>query len=97
MKIRLDVKNHCIETEVRRLHEAGISRYFRGGQDRHRVEGELMLLKKALTAFDFARLRSHWPMLAGGDDGEVILTWSENRLPCLKFDDRDIVPPANEA
>lgn len=96
MRIRLDLMHHCIETEVRRRHDAAISRYFKGGQAKAEVEAELVLLEKALTTFDFAGLRSRWPMVAGGDGRPVLLTWYDNRRPCLRFDDRCIIPPANE-
>ena len=98
MKIQLDLTHHCIETEIRRLHEAAMSRYFkRGTGDKKAVEKELVLLENALTAFDFPRLRSGWSVLAGGDDRPVSLHWEDNRRPCLQVDDQRVVPPAKEA
>ncbi|WP_319521874.1 hypothetical protein [uncultured Desulfosarcina sp.] len=96
MKIQLDLTNHCIQTEVKRRHEAAISRYFKGGGDTEAIEAELVLLEKALTAFDFARLRSRWPVLAGGGDRPVFLVCDGSDRPCLQFDDRSICPPADE-
>lgn len=98
MKIQLDLTHHCIETEIRRLHEAAMSRYFKKGtDDKKAVEKELVLLEKALTAFDFPRLRSGWSVLAGGDDLPVLLGWEDRRRPCLEVDDHRIVPPATKA
>ncbi|BBO75813.1 hypothetical protein DSCW_32300 [Desulfosarcina widdelii] len=97
MKIQLDLTNHCIQTEVKRRHEAAISRYFKGRKDREAIEAELVLLEKALSSFDFARLRSRWPVLAGGDDRPVFLVDGDSGLPCLRFDDQAIRPPADES
>jgi hypothetical protein len=96
MKIRLDLANHCIETEIKRRHEAAMSQYFKGGKDKDAVEAELVLLEKALKAFDFDRLRGRWAILSGGDNRPVFLVGDDNDLPCLQFDDRSIVPPADE-
>lgn len=96
MKIQLDLTNHCIQTEVKRRHEAAISRYFKSGKNKEAIEAELVLLEKALTAFDFAHLRSRWPELSGGDDRPVFLIDDDSGRPCLRFDDRTIRPPADE-
>jgi len=96
MKIQLDLTNHCIQTEVKRRHEAAISRYFKSGGSKEAIEAELVLLEKALAAFDFALLRSRWPELSGGDDRPVFLAWDDSGRPCLRFDDRSIHPPADE-
>jgi hypothetical protein len=97
MKIQLDLTIHCIQTEVKRRHEAAISRYFKSGKDRESIEAELVLLEKAISSFDFASLRSRWPELAGGDARLVFLFSDDSGLPCLRFDDRSIRPPADES
>ena len=73
MKIQLDLTNHCIQTEVKRRHEAAISRYFKSGGNKDAIEAELVLLEKALAAFDFARLRSRWPELSGGERQRIAI------------------------
>ena len=93
MKIKLNLKNHCIQTEVKRRHEAAISRFFKSGKDTDAIEAELVLLEKALAAFDFAHLRSRWPALSGGDDCPVFLVSDDSGRPCLQFDGRSICPP----
>ena len=95
MPIRLDVTTHCVETAIRRCHEAAMSRYFKPGTHNAALEAELVLLEAALEAFDFARLRSRWPVLAGGDDRPVFLTRDHEGRPCLQVDDSRIVPPAD--
>jgi hypothetical protein len=96
MKIRLDLASHCIETEIKRRHEAAMSRYFKGGKDKGAIEAELVLLEKALKAFDFDRLRGRWAILSGGDNSPVFLTEDDDDRPCLQFDNRSVVPPADE-
>ena len=96
MKIRLDLTNHCIETEVRRRHEAAMSRYFKGKEDKDALDAQLVLLEKSLAAFDFDRLRGRWPALAGGSDHPVFLAGDNHDRPCLQFDDRSVVPPADD-
>jgi hypothetical protein len=65
MKIRLDLADHCIETEIKRRHETAMSRYFKRGKDKDAIEVELILLENALNAFDFDRLRGRWAVLSG--------------------------------
>jgi hypothetical protein len=96
MKIRLDLVNHCIETEIKRRHEAAMSRYFKGGKDKDAIEAELILLENALNAFDFDRLRGQWAVLSGGDDRPVFLTREDDDRPCLEFNNCLVVPPADE-
>ncbi|HSO20350.1 MAG TPA: hypothetical protein VLT88_12885 [Desulfosarcina sp.] len=96
MKIRLDLSGHCIETEVNRRHEAAMSRYFKGREDVDALDAELVLLEAAIDAFDFEGLRSGWPVMAGGEERPVFLTRDDRDRPCLQFDGRRIVPPANE-
>lgn len=96
MQIRLDLTRHCIATEIKRRHEAAISRYFKTANGRAAGDAELVLLEAALTAFDFGRLRSRWPVLAGGNDLPVTLAAADDGGPCLRFGDTCIVAPAEE-
>lgn len=96
MKLQLDLTNHCIQTEVKRRHEAAISRYFKSGGSKESIEAELVLLEKALAAFDFSLLRGRWPELSGGADRPVFLVDDNSGRPCLRFGDRSIRPPADE-
>jgi hypothetical protein len=97
MRIRLDLTRHCIETELRRRHEAAMSRYFKKPGARTSIEGELVLLEKALAAFDFGRLRSRWPVLAGGEKSAVHLTADDTGRPFLLAGRHRIHPPAVQA
>jgi hypothetical protein len=96
MRIHLDLKRHCIETEIKRRHEAAISRYFKKVGEKKQTERELMLLEDALKAFVFHELRNRWPILAGGEEGEVYLTQDEEGILCLVAGCYCIRPPFDE-
>lgn len=96
MKILLALEKHCIETEIKRRHEAAMSRFFKDTENRAAAETELVLLEKALAAFDFACLRGQWPVLSGGHSCPVCLTYDDIGHPCLCFKSRCIIPPGNE-
>ena len=74
MDIFLNLEKHCIETEIKRLHNRCISRYFKRDGDLPMIEAELELLADALKTLDFAALRSRYPQLAGQGDAPVVLT-----------------------
>ena len=73
--IRLDLSAHCVETEIRRQYNIRISRYFKAGAsgDKADLETEIELLVEALENFDFKRLRSGYPALAGGSHDDIRL------------------------
>ncbi|MBC2712022.1 MAG: hypothetical protein HGJ94_13870, partial [Desulfosarcina sp.] len=86
MNIELDLKRHCIETEMKRRYNAAISRYFKADSDKTDLEKELALLQQALQAFDFQQLRSRWPVLSGGSGCRVFLTLDAAGQPNLSFE-----------
>jgi hypothetical protein len=96
MKIQLNLENHCIETEIKRRHEAAMAHYFKDEEGRGAAEMELVLLEKAIESFDFAHLRNQWPVLTGGSTCPVFLTCDDFGPPCLQFENRRIIPPGNE-
>jgi hypothetical protein len=71
--LKLDLTRHCIETEVRRLHERCIRDYFKQPEDRPRLEAAIDLLREALETFDFPALRACHPALAGQTEHRVAL------------------------
>ena len=52
MELRLDLKSHCIETELKRLYERALGRYFKPDADETALEARIDLLKKALEHLD---------------------------------------------
>jgi hypothetical protein len=97
MTIRLDLARHCIETALKRRHNAAISRYFNSHTPSRDLEDEIELLGQALKAFDFNSLRSQYRPLAGHSDVIVRLTQGPAGQPTLAFEGISIVPPAHPA
>lgn len=96
MKVHLDLAYHCIETALKRSHNAAISRYFNSHNHSRDLEDEIELLGQALKAFDFNCLRSQYRPLAGHSDVIVVLTHGLAGQPTLTFDGISIVPPAHQ-
>ena len=86
MKIVLDLKRHCIETEMKRCMNTAISRYFKADSEKIDLEYEIALLQQAYQVFDFLQLRSRWPALSGGSEIRVFLTRDAAGLPNLRFE-----------
>lgn len=97
MTIHLDLAHHCIETAIKRRHNAAISCYFKSPDHENDLEDEIELLGQALKAFDFNSLRSKWRPLSGHSDVIVTLTHGPTGQPMLAFDKLFIVPPASLA
>ncbi|BBO91108.1 hypothetical protein [Desulfosarcina ovata] len=95
--IELDLNHHCIETEIRRRHNAAISQYFKAASDKTALEETIDLLDQALRAFDFRQLRSRWPLLGGHASCRIWLTQNAQGHPELRMDSTRIVPPAEPA
>ena len=84
MKIRLDLSSHCVETEIKRLHNRSLSSYFKtNGSEKIRLETTIECLHQALTRMDFSRLRTAHPALAGSTTQEVALCIENDRLRIL--------------
>lgn len=73
MKIRLDLSRHCIETEIKRLYNKSVSRYFKDQNSRETLDIQIDVLQKALERLDFPFLRSRYPNLAGGVERDIYL------------------------
>jgi hypothetical protein len=97
MTIRLDLSRHCIETALKRCHNAAISRYFNVSNPSSDLEDEIELLGQALKTFDFNYLRSHYRPLAGHSAVIVRLTQGSAGQPTLTFEGVSIVPPDHPA
>lgn len=84
MEIQLDVRRHCIETEIKKLYNAALGVYFRPGADKAGLEARIDLLKLALDAFDFPGLRGRCPDLCGGSSQVVVLLKGPEGGPQLR-------------
>ncbi len=71
MEFKLDLKKHCIETELKRQYNKYLSLYFKNPTKEHekRIEILLYLLKN----LDFSSLRSRYPEFSGKLDKPLYL------------------------
>jgi len=74
MNIKLNLRQHCIETEIKKCYHRSVSQYFNSDKNKELLEEQIEMLKTALEQFDFPRLRSKYPELAGHNDAEVFLS-----------------------
>ncbi len=86
-EIRLDLRRHCVETEIKRRYHLALGAYFRPGADRAQLEARIGLLKRALEGFDFPGLRGRHPELCGGSSQPVVLFESPEGVPGLQVGD----------
>ncbi len=86
MEIQLNLKTHCIETEIKRLYEQAVRQYFKPHADKAALEETIDLLKKALECYDFSRLRSRYPALFGHTDARVVLCTGTEEQFRLRID-----------
>ena len=85
MEIKLNLKNHCIASEIKKLYNKSVSSYLKQARsklpyDETSMEEKIELLKDALESLDFPGLRSRYKALAGKTDSLVLLGLSDNRL-----------------
>jgi hypothetical protein len=81
MDVQLDLSTHCIETEIKRCYNLKISAYFKAGlNERQRLEPIIDMLRLALETFDFAKLRTRYPALAGGRRHNIRLSLKNKRV-----------------
>ncbi len=78
MEIGLDLRRHCIKTEVKRQYNKMLSQYFKSGEKD--LEGKIEFLKDLLQNVDWAGLRSRFSPLAGNSDAEVKISRKEDGL-----------------
>ncbi len=90
MNIKLNLRKHCIETEIKKIYNRSVSQYFKSGTDKAQLEKQIDLLKTFLEKSDFSYLRSTYPELAGHSDADVTLkTDGQDRIIIL-LDDKKI-------
>ena len=90
--IRLDLSKHCIETEIKKVYNQSVFRYFKAGSDKNQLENQIDILKKAMEQVDFAGLRRVYPELEGHNHSEVFLSKdAENRM-VITINDQKIEP-----
>lgn len=78
MKFKLQLKNHCIETALRRLYNNSISEYFKNPTKTN--EAKIALLEIALRNINFPELRSKYPELNGSLQREIEIDIKHDKI-----------------
>ena len=86
-EIHLDVRRHCVETEIKNLYNLALGAYFKSDADKPELEARIGLLKLALEGFDFPGLRGRHPDLCGGSSQPVMLFEEPEGEPQLRVGD----------
>ncbi len=86
LAIELDLRRHCIETAVKRVHNRLLSEYFSSKGNDSESEEKLELLQKALNCFDFASLRTVHKELAGNSEARIVLSDNPGCPPEISID-----------
>jgi len=74
MKIKLNLKKHCVETELKRLYNRSLSQYFKPGSNQEQIEKIIDVIKTVLENSNISNLRSKYPELAGKSEANIVLT-----------------------
>lgn len=95
MEIELNLKNHCIASEIKKLYNRSVSTYLKKAHylkpdDTVPVEETIELLKKALETLDLPGLRNKHPVLAGKTDTPVMLGMSYNLGLYISIDNKKV-------
>ena len=74
MKIKLNLKKHCVETELKRLYNRSLSQYFKPGSNQKQIEKIIDVIKIVLENSNISNLRSKYPELSGNSEANIVLT-----------------------
>jgi len=80
MYIQLDLSKHCIETEIKKLHDQSIFQYFKSNEIRENIEERLDILQMALEELNCGKLRSTYAELAGHNNDDIRLSKEKDEL-----------------
>lgn len=92
MIIDLNLRRHCIETEIRQIHNRCMMSYFKNPDDRNRLSATIEILDLVMADWNFPALRSAYPELAGGGDSPVQLIAECPEQATLRINGREIQP-----
>ena len=74
MKIKLNLKKHCVETELKRLYNRSLSQYFKPGSNQKQIEKIIDVIKTVLENSNISNLRSKYPELSGNSEANIVIT-----------------------
>jgi len=84
MKLELNLRKHCVETELKRLYNRSLSEYFKRGSNQKQLEKIIDVLKTVLENSNFSKLRYTYPKLAGKSEANIVLAAdSQNHVVIL--------------
>ena len=93
MNHKLSLKQHCIETEIKKRYNSFISEYFRtGDREAPELEETIEMFREALETLDFGNLRSRYPELRGNSDADAALFKDEAGRLYININGVDIEP-----
>lgn len=67
--VKLNLKEHCIETAAKKALQELISEYLKNEETGEKIE----LLRKCITTQNFRKIKTQRPELSGGKDVHVII------------------------
>ena len=89
MNIKLNLSQHCIETEIKLLYNQSVLKYFKAN-DKNQLEKQMKILQHALKTLDFKKLRSTYPKLAGQCSDRVELSMNDNNQIIIQINGKNI-------
>ena len=90
MRLRLDLGNHCVASEIRRIYNARVRECLGRGR-LSADDGEVIeLLKSLLETVDFSSLRASCRELAGRPGTEAVLVQGDDRRVWIEINNKRI-------
>lgn len=87
MRVKLHLKDHCIETEAKRELRRLMNAFFDSDNSPAGLIESIDILKEFLTRSDFPSLRSSDMRLTGDIESIVYIATDEEGNICLSFED----------
>ena len=92
MKIKLNLKKHCVETELKRLYNRSLSQYFKPGSNQKQIEKIIDVIKTVLENSNISDLRSKYPELSGNSEANILLTTDRQDQVVISINGLEINP-----
>jgi len=86
VRVRMNINEHCIETEAKNEFKRLMDSYFCSNSDTDKFEKKIELLREFIDTADFAFLRSSDQRLSGEISSAVILERNNRGKIDIKFD-----------
>ncbi len=74
MIIKLNLKKHCVETELKRLYNRNLSQYLKPGCNQKQIEKIIDVIKTVLENSNISNLRSKYSELSGNSEADIVLS-----------------------